>query len=266
METEVQDQLQRILTSTQFKNSKRCSDFLRQVVEGAAEGRLDLLKERSLGVSVFDRAPDYDTNQDPIVRNTAGQVRKRLAQYYHEPGREDELRIDLPPGSYVPEISPPVAVVPVVAAPVQPRAPARVWRWVLAGVFAVVLAYWLMPSAQSPMQRFWSPILNYPGTVVLSVGQGHTYKLTPELDQFYENGQRMPDGQRLESIPLRDIFPAWDRYVALSDARAVMRFATLFAGFGKEVVLRGGEARRLRTFAVNLWYLWAPSTTTGHCV
>ena len=85
METEVQDQLQRILTSTQFKNSKRCSDFLRQVVEGAAEGRLDLLKERSLGVSVFDRAPDYDTNQDPIVRNTAGQVRKRLASTITSP-------------------------------------------------------------------------------------------------------------------------------------------------------------------------------------
>ena len=114
----------------------------------------------------------------------------------------------------------------------------------MAGVFA--LSRFLADSiGQSPMQRFWSPILNYPGTVVLSVGQGHTYKLTPELDQFYENGQRMPDGQRLESIPLRDISPAWDRYVALSDARALMRFATLFARFGKDGVLRGGRSTSL---------------------
>jgi len=243
---EVQDQLQRILSSSQFKNSKRCSDFLRQVVEGAAEGRLDLLKERSLGVSVFDRAPDYDTNQDPIVRNTAGQVRKRLAQYYHEPGREGELRIDLPPGSYVPEISSPASIAPVI--PIEVSARPLDWRWIVAGlggVLAVLLAFWLIPSAQSPMQRFWSPLINYPGTVVLCVGQGHTYRLTPELDQYYDRGQRTADGQRLESIPAGDISPVFDRYVALSDARAVMRFGALFARSGKDVVLQGGRSTSL---------------------
>jgi hypothetical protein len=251
---EVQDQLQRILSSAQFKNSKRCSAFLRQVVEGAAEGRFDLLKERSLGVSVFDREPDYDTNQDPIVRNTAGQVRKRLAQYYHEPGRERELRIDLPPGSYVPEISVPEILAPAPVLPIAAEAEAvvrprdRVWRWVgagLLGALALALAVWFFPTSQSPLQRFWAPVIRYPGAVVLCVGQGHTYKLTPELDAFYENGQRTPDGQRLDSIPLSSIVPAWDRYVALSDARTALRFSTLFAQFGKDVTLRGGRSTSL---------------------
>jgi hypothetical protein len=37
------------------------------------------------------------------VRVIAGEVRKRLAQYYYEPEHRGELRIELHPGSYVPE-------------------------------------------------------------------------------------------------------------------------------------------------------------------
>src|SRR5688572_18493859 len=101
----IRAQLTRLLESPPFRSSRRCSDFLRHVVERTCEGHADDLKERTLGVAVFERDPDYDTNQDPVVRNTAGQVRKRLAQYYCEAGRDRELRIDLPPGAYVPDIA-----------------------------------------------------------------------------------------------------------------------------------------------------------------
>src|SRR5690348_17036605 len=96
------EQLARILDSPQFRSSKRCSTFLRYVVEQAVDNHFESLKERTVGVAVFNRDPDYDTNQDPVVRGTAGAVRKRLAQYYLEPSHERELRISLPPGSYVP--------------------------------------------------------------------------------------------------------------------------------------------------------------------
>ena len=77
--------------------------MLRYVVERAIEGQTEHLKERTLGVAVFGRDPAYDTNLDPVVRVTAGEIRKRIAQYYHEPGHESEIRIDFPPGSYLPE-------------------------------------------------------------------------------------------------------------------------------------------------------------------
>src|SRR6266850_2762967 len=103
-------QLARILDSQQFRSSKRCSLFLRYVVEQASQNHFDCFKERKLGVAVFDRDPNYDTNQDPVVRGTAGEVRKRLAQYYLDPGHEKEPRISLPSGSYVPEVYPPPEV------------------------------------------------------------------------------------------------------------------------------------------------------------
>jgi len=62
-----------------------------------------LLKERTLGIEVFDRPSTYDTNSEAVVRFTAGEVRKRLLLYYHERGRNSGVRISLPVGSYVPE-------------------------------------------------------------------------------------------------------------------------------------------------------------------
>ena len=99
---ELLEQLERIVSSSHFRNSKRYPSFLRFIVERTVEDNTEVLKERNLGTEVFGRPSDYDTNADPIVRVTAGEVRKRIAQYYQTPGHEAELRIDLPLGSYVP--------------------------------------------------------------------------------------------------------------------------------------------------------------------
>jgi hypothetical protein len=77
----IREQVGRILSSALFRNSKRFPAFLRYTVEHALTSS-DSLKERMIGHLVFGRDPGYDTAQDPLVRMTAGEVRKRLAQYY----------------------------------------------------------------------------------------------------------------------------------------------------------------------------------------
>jgi hypothetical protein len=96
-------ELHEILASPQFCNSKRYPALLQYIVENTLAGKADLLKERTLGVEVFDRPPSYDTNTDTVVRYTAGEVRKRLSLYYHEHGQNSRIHILLPAGSYVPE-------------------------------------------------------------------------------------------------------------------------------------------------------------------
>src|SRR3954447_3165553 len=98
----VHAQLARVLESPHFRNSKRSQALLRFVVEAALSGDQNSLKERCVGAAVFGRDTDYDTSQDPVVRNAAIEVRKRLAQYYMEREHASELRIELPPGSYSP--------------------------------------------------------------------------------------------------------------------------------------------------------------------
>src|SRR5215831_17489006 len=97
------DELRRMLESALFRRSKRCGMLLQYVVEETLEGRAENLKERAIGIAVFGRKPTYDTNEDPIVRTTAVEVRKRIAQYYHETGHDSEVQIELTSGSYVPQ-------------------------------------------------------------------------------------------------------------------------------------------------------------------
>jgi hypothetical protein len=95
-------QLELLLAHPLFSQSKRYPALLRFVVEQSLEGNADQLKERLIGMEVFSRSPGYDANADPIVRVTAGEIRKRLAQYYYDPSHSEEIRVELPTGSYVP--------------------------------------------------------------------------------------------------------------------------------------------------------------------
>src|ERR1700746_3875630 len=80
----VRREMEVLLQSPHFTSGKRYPSFLRYVVEEALSGRGHSLKERMIGVEVFHRPPDYDTNNDTVVRFTACEVRKRLALFYLE--------------------------------------------------------------------------------------------------------------------------------------------------------------------------------------
>src|SRR6202522_1639348 len=103
----IRDQLERLLADPYFSHSKRFPRFLRFVTEQTLAGEADNINERWLGIEIFGRKPEYDTAADPIVRVTAAEIRKRVAQYYQDPAHEHELRLSLPPGSYVPRFDPP---------------------------------------------------------------------------------------------------------------------------------------------------------------
>lgn len=180
---QVRDQLKKLLASPNFLNSKRYPNLLRFVVEQTLEGQQDVLKERLLGIEVFHREADYDTNQDPVVRLSAAEVRKRIALYYQQPEHQNELIIGLNPGSYVPYFrpapSPPIQPEPVlqVTAPeikseaATPRSPlwSNVVALLLAGAAVLGLVGYFY-SRPSVTEQFWSPILTSPFRVTLCVG------------------------------------------------------------------------------------------------
>ena len=122
--------LELVISSDAFAGSERCKDFLRLVVERALAGELDALSERIIGVEMFGRPADYDTSNDAIVSVRATEVRKRLAQYYREAVITPVVRIELPPGSYIPEFhwSLPSSVNEEVGRTVPARAVAPRWR------------------------------------------------------------------------------------------------------------------------------------------
>lgn len=176
-------QLERILGSGLFQHSKRYPNFLQYVVEHTLKGEAGQLKERTLGVAVFHRSPEYDTSADPVVRNTATEVRKRLESYYGQPGRESELRISLPVGSYVPEFGAsgrhtlePVETAPIldVRGPSAARRGKPARRLWLAGLFGAacltLIAGFYLLRAKPAVERFWAPVLQNKESVLVVMG------------------------------------------------------------------------------------------------
>jgi hypothetical protein len=100
----LQQHLTEIIEGTAFKGSHRSGQFLKYIVDQAIAGHFESLKERVIGVELFGRSTSYDTSDDAIVRVTASDVRKRLLQHYGKYGATSEYRINLPSGSYIPEI------------------------------------------------------------------------------------------------------------------------------------------------------------------
>src|SRR5947209_14565510 len=81
-ERAVRHELNRLLESPAFRTSKRCREFLEYIVDHTITGPGDALKERSIGVELFQLPADFDSGQHTIVRVTASEVRKKLAQHY----------------------------------------------------------------------------------------------------------------------------------------------------------------------------------------
>jgi hypothetical protein len=94
-----------IIQGNAFKGSNRSGQFLEYVVGKAIAGQFDALKERLIGVELFGRSASYNTGDDAIVRVTANDVRRRLVKHYKVYGIETGFRIELPAGSYIPEIT-----------------------------------------------------------------------------------------------------------------------------------------------------------------
>ncbi len=159
------EQLERVLASAGFSRNERLSRFLRFIVERHLEGRDSEIKESVIAIEVFGRKPDHDPKQDSIVRTEAARLRARLAEYYSDAGRNDDVAIELPKGGYVP-----VLRTVTVDSPKPPlRAPGRrlspVWRlWLvpaMSGALAVAaFGWWWSLRPRAPISIAVLPLKN----------------------------------------------------------------------------------------------------------
>jgi len=220
---EIQKALSAILRSTPFHSSKQSQELLQYIVDQTLAGHLEMLKERIIGANVFNRRPDYDTNDDPIVRARAAEVRKRLALYY-QTAREEPVQISVPAGSFkaifewagtngvplppVPQhgperdqppiepITPPASheVAGPGLAPTSSRFLGRRW-WILIAASLVILALAIQQyfafSEERAFNQFWSPVLDNSHTVLIYIGSNAVYQLSISyIDGYYQQHPR----------------------------------------------------------------------------
>lgn len=256
----IRHQLDLLFANPHFRHSRRCQALLKHVVEAHLEGCLDRVKERSIGIEVFGRPADYDTSLDSIVRTSAGEVRKRLAQYYMEPEHEQEIRIVLPHGSYSPEFylpqpdlhppaappAPPSAPPPVAPSPLPAIQPRRLpWRTgliVLTAAVAVAAAAAYVKLRPTEFDRFWMPLLSDRSEPVICIEQPlRIFRFAgPRADELNEKmvgspgtAAAPPAVKENTTAKLSEVEPVGAKYFTYGDLIGTARISELLAARGK---------------------------------
>jgi hypothetical protein len=175
--------VQRIVASSNFVSSPRLSTFLLYVSKQCLAGESSSLNERSIGEIVFERSPGYDPRDDNIVRSHASRLRIRIQEYFEGEGASEELRVDIPRGSYVPLFEPADSKLQATAleaspsesalrqqgadaTPISPRLSPSVSKTLaiclvlLAGVIASALTFayhrYRLANQETPTHKLWS--------------------------------------------------------------------------------------------------------------
>lgn len=244
-------QLDRVLASALFKNSRRYPNLLRYLVERTLEGNAADLKERTVGIEVFGREPNYDTNVDPVVRTSLAEIRKRLGQYYQDSNHSGELRIDLPLGSYAARfhasLEKPTAILPAPPAAepeflradfVKSSRPSRKTLRLAISIAigtAILLPFTLrLWPAHTALDRLWNPVLDSARPVLLCVGQ------RPFVGVSTSEPKASP-AQTGAAPPttLYQLYYLGSQNVALSDVTTLARLTGLLEAKGKPYHVRG---------------------------
>jgi hypothetical protein len=239
----IESQLALLVKHPTLRSSRRLVSFLEYVVHQKLAGSADQLKERTIGVEVFSRDPDYDTSSDHIVRTAASELRKRLAVYYRDDSHRNQLLIEIPVGSYVPQFTIPAAhklgeadFLPTVSsdspAPItgaQKKKSLANWYWLAVAVFLAIVLIVLAFTArdkETSQSLFWNPLMMGTRSVLLVVGDQPQGPPIPASDR---NADSPPSPQ--------DAAPGFPS-LSYGDAVATTRIATVFAAKGERVVVR----------------------------
>jgi hypothetical protein len=263
---QVRQQLERLIGNPLFSQSRRYSNLLRYVVEETLDGRAGRLKERTVGIDVFGREPSYDTTVDPVVRTTAAQLRHRIAQYYSRPEHENEMRIGLPPGAYVPEFLPAapirnlisvhVEVAETVAEPsiaelVVPETPARSRKWMwqvliaaaLIATVAVSFNRYQTSQQDVSLRKFWGPVWDSSKSVLLCIGGGQAGNRQTSQPVAPNTSPAQPDAEPTVTESLRANSVAWPDAMVTAELAGLARASGQNLRFRKSGLIAFADLR-----------------------
>ncbi len=270
-EGEVRAQLGRLLASPAFHSSKRCQQFLEYVCERSLSHAADDLKERTIAIEVFGRHANSEMGDDTIVRVSAREVRKRLAQYYvSAEGADAEIRIDLPSGCYAPEFryrAPHSEPQAPVAAPAAGKY--RLFSWtgsllVLAMLVflctAGALAYVYVTSgpaaerASREFHKFWAPVFDSQEPLLVAVAHPIVYHPSARLQKRSAESLPSQENPLQRPVPLTgpmdgsDLIPVFNQYVGFGDLVAANEVTAMLAHRNREVRVRMASAVEFADF------------------
>src|SRR5215813_6200363 len=101
--TEVRDELQAVLASRAFRQSRGLARLLRYICSRGLLDEAGPITEYTIAVDVLGKMKDFKESKDASVRVEVHRLRKRLAEYYEQEGAGHSIRIVIPTGQYTPQ-------------------------------------------------------------------------------------------------------------------------------------------------------------------
>lgn len=222
-----------VLASPSFAPSKRCQEFLRFVVDESLNGRAATIKERTIATAVFGRGKSYEPSEDSIVRVKAVEVRRRLAAFY-EIGTPDELRIELPSGTYAPTFRTVERVaehVPVVEGLRRP------WLWAPALLLTIAAVggslWWAARPPETALDRLWAPILHQQKPVLIAVPAQPLVMMTGQSRTNWIAWKSATANTGAPPVDPSEVQLKERQWVGLGAATGAVRFAELLGRAGR---------------------------------
>jgi hypothetical protein len=270
--TEVLEALSSILQSVPFRSSKQIQRLFQFIVSETLAGRADALKERNIGTAVFDRRPDYDTNDDPVVRLRVGELRKRLALYYQATPDQPVL-ISIPSGSFRAVFErggENQAGLPQASVETPPEAPSgkatsrtpfgsppsRLIGWIAVGASLAIGALGVLafvPSApERALTRFWAPVLRDSRPVLVHIGNNAVYEVSDSFKDRYHKDHPLNEEEKMgfenyysippgTNVPAEDLSLVRDVYHTNGDMTATISITSLLVRRNRPFDLRYGS-------------------------
>jgi hypothetical protein len=275
---EVRETLRRILSSRHFINAPTKQRFLQLICESYLNGRASELNEYMIGCELYDRDETYNPALDPIVRVGAHGLRKRLEAYYKGEGKDDEIILEIPHGSYAPSFirrsAEPVISEPANGAPdaqglgafLEKHSKTLLNLLVIALLIVILsLAYsntqlrnQYKASAQSRelngvYESVWGAFLKDGDPAVLVLGNPSVYRFRHPTDPAalagirvnltLEEAKSMGDmlgRERLvfNKVSTPQLMLAYDEYASLGETIGLYRIAGLFNKAAKNLTLK----------------------------
>ena len=101
--SDILSQLELMLVNPDFRAKPQQTALLKYIILMVLDGNTHDLTEDTLAAEVFGRGPDFNPSVDPIVSIQVDLLRRTLIRYYQTVGKNDRVRINIPPDTYMPE-------------------------------------------------------------------------------------------------------------------------------------------------------------------
>ena len=119
--------VQRVASSRHLLKAPQLREILLYLSRRVLTDNPAAISEQEIGCKVLGRRPDFNPNEDNIVRVQVRHLRKKLEEYFSSEGLEEPVILTIPKGAYLPHFEPRSAqpLQPAVAASADAETPSQ---------------------------------------------------------------------------------------------------------------------------------------------